>query len=76
MEEKYEMYFSSMNLNSKNNYVLQYASSNDALNWQREKILIATEDDMLCYPFILNRNFMFINGSNYGEKTILLYERE
>lgn len=76
VEEKYEMYFSSMNLNSKSNYKLQYAESDDTLNWRREKISIATEDDMLCYPFILNRNFMFINGSNYGEKTILLYERE
>jgi hypothetical protein len=65
-----------MNLNSKSNYKLQYAESNDSLNWEREKISIATEENMLCYPFVLNRNFMFINGSNYGEKTILLYERE
>ena len=75
-DDKYEMFFSSMDLEKNNFYQLQYAISNDGINWKRESISIDSQENMLCYPFVFDNKFMLINGSNYGEKDILLYERE
>ena len=71
----YEMFFSSIHLNENDLYQLQYAKSLDGINWSRENINIKTEENMLCYPSIFEDKYMLINGSDYGKKNILLYER-
>lgn len=73
----YEMYFASMDLEDElPSYKIQYAKSTDGISWTREVVDIEMHDqNMLCYPCIYRQNYMLVNGSNYGENSILLYEK-
>jgi hypothetical protein len=73
---KYFMYFSSINLEVDFNYKLNFALSNDGINWKREKCDIDYNNQlMLCYPWV-DGKIMLINGNKYGETSIFLYEKQ
>lgn len=72
----FEMWFCSKSIDTE--YKIEYASSNDGLNWQRKDNIFFNfhenntckwDEVMQAYPCILRNNefeFMLYNGNNYG----------